>query len=703
MVAAGALGLAADAVRLAGTSRQWLLVLTTGLAVALALALVALPWERWSRTALFGPLLGGIVVATLPFVAEPRPGGWLPLLPGLVWAGLVLPRGGCLAAAPAVALAVAAPDLTHGASVSLLEVVAATVILVGAGEGLALAADRAARARERAERAEARSGVLLTHAPGVVLVVDDDDVVTEASSGVAQLLCGPGLPLLEAVHPEDEATAVGALAQARAGPRPAVAEVRLRRRDSSWMRLAVTLTGLPDFPGEAGVIVSGVDVTAERDARDAALLRATTDPLTGLANRSALREAITSALPAGAAGPTGAGGLVFVDLDGFKLVNDSLGHDAGDRMLRHVADRLRRLQAPGRTLARLSGDEFALLDRDVPVAGLGSLGESVRQALQGAECVEGHDVQIRPSVGVTALVGALDADDLLRRADLAMYRAKGAGGDRVEVYEASSGRSDLRPVAAAELAAELVDGLRSGELEVHLQPVVRLGDGEVVGAEALVRWRHPSRGLLLPKEFVPLAERAGLAPSLDSAVLDLALAEAVRWRALGLPPLIVNVNVSDVQLDLPDWPDRVLAALEGRDVAPAQVCLGITPGAGRCGPRSAAALRRLAEAGVAIALDDVGGGPSSLLRLRHLPVHRLKLSSAFVAALDPSPPDALLEGLLALAARLGVDVLAVGVETPEQCVVLRAAGCSAAQGRLWSAPLPPDAFAARLQPLPLRR
>lgn len=698
MVLGGALGLATDAARLAGDAGQRLLVVDAGLAALLALALLALPWGRWSRWALLGPLAGGILVATLPFLAEPRPGAWLPLLPCLVWGGLVLPRGACLTTAPLVALAVAAPGLGAATPVPLLGILGATVIVVGTGEGLAFAASRAAQAQERVSRAEARSTVLLTHAPGVVLVVDEGDVVAEASAGVHELVgARPGAPLLEGVHPDDEPAARNALAAARSGGRPTAVELRLRRRDASWMRLAATVTALREPHGQNSVIVSGVDVTAERDARDAALRRATTDPLTGLANRSALRDALAAALSSRApTDPGSAGGLVFVDLDGFKLVNDSLGHDAGDRLLRSVGDRLGRLAGPGRTLARLSGDEFAVLDVAVPLDALGLLGEAVRQTLQGTERVGGSEVLVRPSVGVTALAAAADADDLLRRADLAMYRAKGAGGNRVEIYERSLGGPGGRPVAAAELSAELARGLRRDELRVHLQPVVRLGDGGIVGAEALVRWQHPERGLLLPKEFVPLAERAGLAPAVDRAVLALALTEAVRWRELGLPPLFVSVNVSSAQLHLPGWADEVLAALGACEVAPVQLCLEVEGGAGREGQVPLAALRRLAAAGVAIALNDVGGGPSSLLRLRGLPVHRLKLSAAFVAALEAAPPDALVEGVLALSARIGVDVVAVGVERPGQYEVLRAAGCSTGQGLLWSAPLPAEAFAARV-------
>jgi len=704
MVLGGVLGLLADVARLGATPGSWVLLLDAGLAAALAVALVALPWPRFPGGVLVVPLLGGLVIGTLPMLVEPRPAGWLPLLPSWVWGGLVLTRRARLAAIPLLVGAVAIPGFAPGGSVPALEVVAATVIILCSGEGIALVAARAARARQRAERAEAWAAVLLTHAPGVVLVLDAGGIVREASAGVVRALRGmsPGTDLLAAVHPDDVGPVVAALrTAAHTVAVPVDVELRLAASDGGWRRLVATVSGVPadQAPG-AAVILSAVDVTVERQARDSAVQLAATDPLTGLGNRSALWRAVDDALLVPREGTAPGGGLVFVDLDGFKLVNDALGHDVGDRLLRDVAERLGAVAARrGGTAARLSGDEFAVLD---PGAGSGSLlglGEDVLASLSGVEHADGHYLRVTASVGVAPLLVGRSVDDLLRRADLAMYRAKGAGGGRVQVYDgAVSGQGDGgdRAVADAELAVELADGLRRGEVCIHLQPWVRTDPGggcRVVEVEAFARWHHPTRGLLRPAAFVPLAERAGLAPRLDATVLGLALEHASGWDAHGMAGVGVNVNVSCSSLAVPGWPEQVLAALTGRGLRPGRLCLDLADRTDDDDPLALAALHRLAAAGVRLALEDVDAGRATLARLRRLPVAVVRLDAGFTAHLD-GRPDPLLEGLLALGRRLDVAVVAAGVETVVQRDVLLAAGCMVGQGRLWCPPVPPHSLAA---------
>ena len=440
---AGALGLVAETVR-AGTSSSdgRLLLVSTALAAVLVLALLALPWNRWHAGYLVVVLGPALIVGTLPMVALPRPGGWLALLPCWLWAGLILPRRVRLAATPALLLAIAVSVLAAGGPVPGLEILAALLIVAGSGEALSLVAARAVQARVRAEQAESRTAVLLTHAPGVVVVLDLDNTVREVSDGTERLL-GPLRPpasLLDVVHPDDLQLAQQMLTEADQTPGvQAHAELRVRRIDGAWRRLASTVTaiGPEGMSGEGGVrILSAVDVTAERDARDRAVEQASTDALTGLASRTAIRAAIDEAhRELSRSDQQARGVLAFIDLDGFKLVNDRHGHGVGDRLLMRVGDRLRVLASSGCSVGRLSGDEFAVLDSHRAASDQVAFGQQVLTALLGIEQLDGHDLQVSASVGVAALRVNGDTDELLRRADLAMYRAKAVGGGRTQVAD----------------------------------------------------------------------------------------------------------------------------------------------------------------------------------------------------------------------------------------------------------------------------
>ena len=439
---AGAVGLVAETARAGvSTTDGRLLLLSTALAGALAVALVALPWTRWPSQWLVVVLLPALVVGTLPMIALPRPGGWLALLPCWLWAGLILPRRVRLAATPALLLAIAVSVLAAGGPLPALEILAALVIVAGSGEGLAFVASRAVQERERAERAEARTAVLLTHAPGVVVVLDRDNTVREVSDGTARLLgtLVPGTAVVDVIHPDDLQLARSMLADAVREPgAQAHAELRVRRSDGTWRRLASTVTAIEGMSDERGVrILSAIDVTVERDARDLAVHQASTDALTGLASRTAIRAAIDDAHSQLKTQPDrqDCGVLAFVDLDGFKLVNDGLGHGIGDQLLMRVADRLRVLACTGCTIGRLSGDEFAVLNPARPVSEQAAFGQQVLVALLGIERLDGHDLQVSASVGVAGLRVGGDTDELLRRADLAMYRAKAVGGGRAHVAD----------------------------------------------------------------------------------------------------------------------------------------------------------------------------------------------------------------------------------------------------------------------------
>jgi diguanylate cyclase len=426
------------------------------------------------------------------------------------------------------------------------------------------------------------------------------------------------------------------------------------------------------------------------------------DPLTGLPNRQWLLERAWSALDVaqerakhpetgGVAAGAGAGarvGLILIDLDKFRSVNDTLGHLAGDRLLLQIADRLRLALPRGAEAARLGGDEFAVL---LPVCDSPTRAQRVARALVAALGspigLDGLTLVLEASAGVAVFPDhALDAEGLLRRADVAMYQAK---RDRsgVEVYEATRDGNTLDRLG---LLGDLRRALEAGEVELHYQPKVRF-DGQVAGLEALVRWEHPDRGRVNPDEFIAMAETSGLMPQLTEYVLDTALAQVARWREAGLDvPVAVNVSPRDVHS--PGFAGAVAARLAHHRVPPGCLQLEITEHVLLEDPqRAAETLNALTGHGVKMSLDDFGTGYSSLVHLRRLPVSELKIDRSFVARLVVDAEDAeIVRCTVDLAHSLGLMVVAEGVEDNETWERLRELRCDAVQGWLVAAAMPPE-------------
>ncbi|HVF74882.1 MAG TPA: EAL domain-containing protein [Acidimicrobiales bacterium] len=406
------------------------------------------------------------------------------------------------------------------------------------------------------------------------------------------------------------------------------------------------------------------------------------DELTGLGNRSLFVTELEAAVADGVA-------VLFVDLDDFKTVNDTLGHAAGDELLVHAAERLRHCLRPGDVAARLGGDEFAVLiggscpdDDAVRVAQrlLDSLGEPFT--------VQGELVHVGASVGVATTTVATNADDLLRHADVAMYTAKVRGKNRWEVFEPAMQRA----VAARHAAkTQMQRAISRGEFLLHYQPIVDLWDGSIMGAEALVRWWHPERGLLPPSEFVPAAEDLGLIGPLGRLVLEQACAEARAWqRAYPRPvPVAVTVNVSAREFQQPDYVDATLAVIAASGVAPGSLILEITESAMVDGPKGAGdKLRALKAAGVRLAIDDFGTGYSSLSYLEELSIDVLKIAKPFVDGLATARNrPALAQAIVNLGDTLDLEVIAEGVEDNDQADALRAMGCRLSQGYVFAKPV----------------
>jgi diguanylate cyclase (GGDEF)-like protein len=413
------------------------------------------------------------------------------------------------------------------------------------------------------------------------------------------------------------------------------------------------------------------------------------DGLTGLPNRALVMDRLARAAARLDRG-TGHVALVFLDLDHFKHVNDSLGHRAGDEVLREVADRLRAATRPGDTVGRFGGDEFVVLCVDVEDE---QMALAIAERLQGAFAAPfragGDEHALGASMGIALLDGAHDVEALLRDADAAMYRAKERGRARVELVD-----TGMRAWADGRLqtAAGLRRALDNADLEVHYQPIMSLVDGTVVAAEALVRWRHPERGLLGPGEFVGVAEESGLIVPLGRRVLEIACAQAAAWAALrpAGAPLPVHVNLSPRQLHDPGLVEAVRRTLRDTGATPAAIALEITESTliDR-GPARLELLEQLRELGVQLLLDDFGTGFSSLSLLAQLPVGGLKIDRAFVAGLaDAHAP--IVDAILRLARAFELPVVAEGVETDSQLLALRRMGCELGQGHLFAPARPAD-------------
>jgi diguanylate cyclase (GGDEF)-like protein len=428
------------------------------------------------------------------------------------------------------------------------------------------------------------------------------------------------------------------------------------------------------------------------------------DTLTGLPNRELFQRNAARSLDY-AKGKGGTVAILYLDLDRFKRVNDNLGHSVGDALLKNVARRLE--QSVGITspaidstesfeefaappIARLSGDEFVLLLSITDAAQADALANEVRRSLaEPFEC-EGHSLVVTPSIGIALYPhDGADIEDLLIKADMAMYRAKEQGRDGSAFYGESLA---VRSLGRLELENELRRAFEAGEFELHYQPKIDLASGLVVGAEALLRWHHFSRGWIGPDKFIPIAEETGMIVPMGAWVIEEACKTLKAWETIGLSHLSVAVNVSVRQFAKPDFVDSVLRTLKNHAVGRHRIELEITESLlMRNVAETTGNLKRLAAAGVGVSIDDFGTGYSSLGYLKQFTVHSLKIDRSFVKDLTISSDDsAICSAIIALARELRLKVIAEGVETVEQLNFLRLQRCDQVQGFLFSKPLPAD-------------
>ena len=560
----------------------------------------------------------------------------------------------------------------------------------------ALAAQNATLVAQRQSEEKFRS--LVQHARDLIVILDADGLVRYVSPSAEEVwgyvsASVLGRNCLEFIHAEDQAAGQalldGVLETAGAMH---TTELRLAHADGSWRDGEVVATNLMQQASVHGVVLTCRDITERKSFERQLTHTAFHDALTQLPNRALFRDRLEHAL-ARADRQLKSTAVLFVDLDNFKVVNDSLGHAAGDALLAVAAQRLAGCLRAEDTVARFGGDEFALLIEDVDgEPGAVMVAERIAHSFHEPILLEAREVFVGASVGIVISKPRRGdgPDGLLRNADLAMYRAKATGRGRHVVFDATMQRGAIERL---ELESDLRRALDRDEFRVYYQPIVNLVDQRVTEVEALVRWEHPTRGLILPMDFIPIAEETGLIVPLGQWVLEHACRQARVWQDRytreGVPPLVLSVNLSARQFRNAALVDDIKQALATTGLDPRTLKLEITESTVMDDANAAiAVLEELKALGIRIAIDDFGTGYSSLGYLRRLPVDTLKIDRSFVNGLGADPQTtAIVRSVVALAKSLQLSVTGEGVETVAQQSQLAQLGCDRGQGYLYSRPV----------------
>ncbi|MFZ6004452.1 MAG: putative bifunctional diguanylate cyclase/phosphodiesterase [Actinomycetota bacterium] len=571
--------------------------------------------------------------------------------------------------------------------------------LVILGAQCALTVDALVQAGEVEEkRSEARFHQMVRHSTDAVLIVGRDGRVRYQTPSVVRVLGYltvdlDGAALERIVHAEDLGHIASFFDQVVHGPAETVRtiEAQLLRADDSTIHAEIVGLNLLDNPDVGGVVLTIRDVSGRRRLEDQLRHQAFHDPLTGLSNRALFADRVEHALDRVRRDDSLTPAVAFIDLDDFKLVNDSLGHGVGDQLLRAVADRLRSCLRSGDTPARLGGDEFAVLLEDAPdEAAILEVADRILDALSSPVQIDGREVFARASIGVAMRHGSeTTPDELLRNADLAMYTAKAHGKGCIEVYEAGMQHTAVDRLA---LRGDLEKAIDAGDITVVYQPIVRLVGGEVVGFEALARWHHPERGNVPPAEFLPIAENAGVITALGALVLRQACEQLASWRAANPDEAWqMSVNLSARQVLSPELIGLVRGAIESTGVDAGSLVLELTEAVLLSDSEQVLRrLQQLKDLGVRIAIDDFGTGYSSLSYLQRVPFDILKIDRAFVSALRHEAPNTtLVRTIIDLSRTLGRTAIAEGIEEQVELAGLLELGCELGQGFYFGRPVDP--------------
>ena len=571
----------------------------------------------------------------------------------------------------------------------------ATVLLrqaMAVRENVRLSAEGAAR------QSEERFRTLVQNSSDLIAVVDLDTTIRYQSPSVERVLGYrpeelDGQRLVDLVHPDDVPRVVALVNEtaARAGSSAPV-EWRIRRRDGQAFSAEVIGTNLLADPTIQGLVLTIRDIQERKRLEDQLTHQAFHDPLTQLANRALLSNRVEHARARSLRDGKPCA-VLLLDLDDFKAINDSLGHVAGDQVLAEIGRRLETCIRAGDTAARLGGDEFALLleNTDDPSSAR-EVAHRITAALRPPVRVDQREVFLTCSMGLAISTPEEGEGELLGNADVALYLAKGKGKGICEIFEPGMRMAVVRRIA---LESDLRRALERRELVLYYQPIIDLPTGRPVGAEALLRWQHPDRGLIPPLDFIPLAEESGLIVPIGYWVLEEACRGASRWPRRG-SPLHVSVNLSARQLQEPDLVDRVREALRSARLEPSRLVLEITESLIMLETRTIIPrLRALKTLGLRLAIDDFGTGYSSLAYLQNLPVDILKIDQSFIRGRTPAGSrglSPLARGIVDLGKAMRLVMVGEGIERIEEADALRTSGCELGQGFHFSRPVPEEDF-----------
>lgn len=526
---------------------------------------------------------------------------------------------------------------------------------------------------------------LAVHHEGNLVFVNPSLLKMVGAASLEEVL---GKPVLDFIHKDYKQVVEGRMIQALEQEKPgALLEEKLIKIDNSTIDVEIASTPII-YQGEKAVLVVVRDISERKKAESLIHKLAYHDTLTGLPNRRFFNEHFSYAL-AEASQKNKLTALMFIDLDELKNVNDSLGHAAGDELIKAFAARLKGLVRNDDIFSRWGGDEFTLVITELSDESfVVNTAERILEAFEQPFNIKGHDLYVTPSIGITIYpLDGIDQESIIKNADTAMYRAKELGGNNYQFYTREMNEKVLQNIT---LANSLRQALSNGEFEIFYQPIVNVDTAQIVGTEALLRWNNPQMGLVLPGEFIPIAEKTGLIIPIGEWVIRNACLQNKQWQEAGFPTIYVSINLSARQFRQPNLVEIISSIIKETRIDPRWLRLEITEStAVKNVEFTIKTLQELKYLGIKIAIDDFGTGYSSLNYLKRFPLHTLKIDRAFVQDITNTPEDgAIASAIITLAQSLKLETIAEGVETIEQLNILRSKQCSKIQGYLFCRPLP---------------